>query len=178
MENLIHTRRISCFVTMCLMMLSVAFTLPFEAKAQETAMQMVFGDRSIAMPLPKDRIVVRSKYPFMDTVIRIKETLESKDLLIVGNIDHQELLTLVGLRTGGMLGIEFFHPRYGKVIVKNDGSAALEMPYRIVVMEANDGSVLVTYYRPSSVLAPYKGCEGLGRELDGVLNDVVASITH
>ncbi len=178
MENLIHTRKISGFVIMCLMMFSVAFALPPEANAQETAMKMVFGDRSIAMPLPKDRLVVRSKYPYIDTVIRIKETIESKDILIVGNIDHQELLTLVGLKTGGMLGIEFFHPRYGKVIAKNDGAAALEMPFRLLVMEANDGSVLVTYYRPSSILAPYKGCEGLGREIDGVMYDIVASFTR
>jgi len=160
------------------MMFSFAFALPLETNAQETAMKMVFGDRSIAMPLPKDRLVVRSKYPYMDTVIRIKDAIESKDIIIVGNIDHQELLTLVGLKTGGMLGIEFFHPRYGKVIAKNDGAAALEMPFRILVMEANDGSVLVTYYRPSSILAPYKGCEGLGREVDGVMDDIVASITR
>jgi len=178
MENLMHTRKISCFVIMCLMMFSFAFALPQEGNAQETAMKMVFGDRSIAMPLPKDRLVVRSKYPYMDTVIRIKDTIESKDILIVGNIDHQELLTLVGLKTGGMVGIEFFHPRYGKVIAKNDGAAALEMPFRILVMEANDGSVLVTYYRPSSILAPYKGCEGLGREIDGVMDDIVASFTR
>ena len=161
-----------------LMALSVGLAALPEANAEETAMQMVFGERSIAMPLPKDRLVVRSTYPFMDTVSRIKETIESKDLIIVGNTDHQELLKLVGLKTGGMLGIEFFHPRYGKVIAKNDGAAALEMPFRVVVMEANDGSVLVTYYRPSSVLAPYKGCEGLGRELDGVLADIVDSFTH
>ena len=178
MENLMHTRKISCFVIMCLMMFSFAFTLPPEANAQETAMKMVFGDRSIAMPLPKDRLVVRSKYSYIDTVIRIKDTIESKDILIVGNIDHQELLTLVGLKTGGMVGIEFFHPRYGKVIAKNDGAAALEMPFRILVMEANDGSVLVTYYRPSSILAPYKGCEGLGREIDGVMDVIVASFTR
>jgi len=178
MENLLHTRKISCLVIMCLIMFSFAFALPPKVNAQETAMKMVFGDRSIAMPLPKDRLVVRSKYPYMDTVIRIKETIESKDIIIVGNIDHQELLTLVGLKTGGMLGIEFFHPRYGKVIAKNDGAAALEMPFRVLVMEANDGSVLVTYYRPSSILSPYKGCEGLGREIDGVMDDIVASITR
>lgn len=178
MKKFIRTRRFSDFAVVGFIILSVGVALPPEPSAKETAMKMVFGDRSIAMPLPKDRLVVRSKYPFMDTVIRIKNTIESKDLLIVGNTDHQELLTLVGLKTGGMLGIEFFHPRYGKVIAKNDGAAALEMPFRVVVMEANDGSVLVTYYRPSSVLAQYKGCEGLGRELDGVLDDIVASFTQ
>ncbi|GJL61784.1 MAG: hypothetical protein NPIRA04_04380 [Nitrospirales bacterium] len=178
MGKFLHMRRMSYVVITGLIILSVALALSPEVRAQETAMKMVFGDRSIAMPLPKDRIVVRSKYPFIDTVIRIKDTIEAKDLLIVGNIDHQELLTLVGLKTGGMLGIEFFHPRYGKVIAKNDGAAALEMPYRVVVMEANDGSVLVTYYRASAVLAPYKGCEGLGREIDGVLDDIVASIAR
>ncbi|HNP30275.1 MAG: DUF302 domain-containing protein [Nitrospirales bacterium] len=179
MQHLIHIPRRAGILVICLQ-IALSFGLPLstEANAQEAGMQMVFGDRSIAMPLPKDRLVVRSKYPFMDTVIRIKETIESKDLLIVGNTDHQELLKLVGLKTGGMLGIEFFHPRYGKVIAKNDGAAALEMPFRIVVMEANDGSVLVTYYRPSSVLAPYKGCEGLGREIDGVLDEIVASFTR
>lgn len=148
------------------------------AQAEESAMTMVYGKRTIAMPLPKDRIVVRSNYPFMDTVSKIKEVIESKDLLIISNTDHQELLKLVGLNTGGMLGIEFFHPRYGKVIAKNDGAAALEMPFRVLIMEAKNGKVLVAFYRPSSALAPYKGLEGLGRELDQVMEDIVATITH
>jgi len=164
-------------VILSAMILNFGFAAPPEAGAQETAMTMVFGGRSIAMPLPKDRIVVRSSYSYIDTVTRIKRTLESKDLLIISNVDHQELVKLVGLKTGGMLGIEFFHPRYGKVIAKNDGAAALEMPFRVLVMEANDGKVLITFYRPSSALAQYKGLGGLGRELDGVMNDIVASIT-
>jgi len=165
----------------CIIIGAIIFGFGFmtisEVNAQETAMKMVFGNRSIAMPLPKDRMVVQSNHSYIDTVTRIKATLESKDLLIISNVDHQELVKLVGLKTGGMLGIEFFHPRYGKVIAKNDGAAALEMPFRVLVMEANDGKVLITYYRPSSALAPYKGLGGLGRELDSVMDDVVASIS-
>jgi len=165
------------FVLLNVIILSFGFATISEAGNQETAMTMVFGNRSIAMPLPKDRVVVRSSYSYIDTVTRIKRTIESKDLLIISNTDHQELLKLVGLKTGGMLGIEFFHPRYGKIIAKNDGAAALEMPFRVLIMEANDGEVLITFYRPSSALAQYKGLSGLGRELDGVMNDIVASIT-
>jgi len=177
MNDLTQKIRIFCFVLLNVMILSFGFAAIPEAGTQETAMKMVFGNRSIAMPLPKDRIVVRSSYSYIDTVTRIKRTIESKDLLIISNTDHQELLKLVGLKTGGMLGIEFFHPRYGKVIAKNDGAAALEMPFRVLIMEANDGKVLITFYRPSSALAQYKGLGGLGRELDGVLDDIVASIT-
>ena len=73
MENLMLTRRILCFVLICLMMFSVAFALPSEANAQETGMKMVFGDRSIAMPLPKDRLVVRSKYSYFERpVLQVK----------------------------------------------------------------------------------------------------------
>ncbi|MFQ5443437.1 MAG: DUF302 domain-containing protein, partial [Nitrospinales bacterium] len=149
MKHLIQTMRISGFLILILVILGFGSAI----SAQETAMQMVYGQRSIAMPLPKDRIVVRSNYPFMDTVSRIKEAIESKDCLIIANTDHQELLKLVGLQTGGMLGIEFFHPRYGKVIAKNDAAAALEMPFRILVMEAQNGKVLMAFYRPSSALA-------------------------
>ncbi len=177
MKDLTKKLKLFCFAIVSAMILSLGCTNKPEAEVEETAMKMVFGDRSIAMPLPKDRIVVRSNYSYMDTVSRIKETIESKDLLIISNTDHQELLKLVGLETGGMLGIEFFHPRYGKVIAKNDGAAALEMPFRVLIMEANDGKVLITFYRPSSALAPYKGLGGLGRELDGVLDDIVASIS-
>jgi len=178
MRNSFPIKRILRFVIVSLVALSLGFPAAPEANAEETAMQMVFSGRAIAMPLPRDRLVVKSKYAYMDTVIRVKESIESKDLLIIANTDHQELLKLVGLRTGGMLGIEFFHPKYGKVIAKNDASAALEMPLRVVVMEANDGKVLMTFYRPSSVLAPYKGLGGLGRELDGVMDDIVASISN
>jgi len=165
------------FAILSAMILSLSFVGFAGADTQETAMTMVFGDRSIVMPLPKDRITVQSNYSYIDSVTRIKRTIESKDLLIISNTDHQELVKLVGLKTGGMLGIEFFHPRYGKVIAKNDGAAALEMPFRVLIMEANDGKVLITFYKPSSVFALYKGLGGLGRELDGVMNDIVASIS-
>ena len=71
--------KIVCFVLLNVMILSVSFAAIPEAGTQETAMKMVFGKRSIAMPLPKDRIVVRSSYSYIDTVTRIKTSYRQRD---------------------------------------------------------------------------------------------------
>lgn len=130
------------------------------------------------MAMPKDRVMAMSKYSFQDTVSRVKQTIESKEMMVVFTADHQAMLSMVGLNTKGMQGIEFFHPRYGKQIMQNDHAAGIEIPLRLVVMETPDGKAMLSYYKPSSTFAKYKGLEGMARELDGVYDAIVAAVSR
>ncbi|MBI4609857.1 MAG: DUF302 domain-containing protein, partial [Candidatus Rokubacteria bacterium] len=75
------------------------------------------------------------------------------------------------------LGIEFFHPRYGKVIVENDHAAGIEIPFRLVVMEVDMGT-MISYYKPSHILAKYPKLKALGQELDGVVKKIEKAVTE
>lgn len=130
------------------------------------------------MAMSKDRAMAMSKYSFQDTVSRVKQTIESKQMMVVFTADHQAMLSMVGLNTKGMQGIEFFHPRYGKQIMQNDHAAGIEIPLRLVVMETPDGKAMLSYYKPSSTFAKYKGLDGMARELDGVYDAIVASVSQ
>lgn len=123
------------------------------------------------------RVMAKSKYPFDETVSRLKQAIEGQQMMVVFTADHQAMLQMVGLKTEGMLGIEFFHPRYGKVIVENDHAAGIEIPFRLVVMEGDTGT-MISYYKPSYVFARYLKLKALGQELDGVLRKIEQAVTE
>ncbi|WP_447973847.1 DUF302 domain-containing protein [Nitrospira sp. Kam-Ns4a] len=128
------------------------------------------------MAMPKDRVMMMSKYSFQDTVSRIKQAIEAQNMMVVFTADHQAMLKMVGLDTKGMLTIEFFHPRYGKVVYENDHAAGIEMPLRLVVMEGAMGT-MVTYRKPSQTFRKYPKLDNLGQELDGVIETIVSTVT-
>lgn len=128
------------------------------------------------MKMPKGRVMGMSKYDFNETVSRIKQAIEAQNMMVVFTADHQGMLKMVGMDTKGMLGIEFFHPRYGKVIFQNDHMAGVEIPLRIVVMEGDMGSMF-SYWKPSHTFTPYPKLKELGKELDGLLETITSSVT-
>lgn len=121
------------------------------------------------------RVMAMSKYSFDETVSRVKQAIEGQQMMVVFTADHQAMLQMVGLQTKGMVGIEFFHPRYGKVIVQNDHAAGLETPLRLVIMEGDMGTML-TYQKPSHTFGKYPKLKQLGEELDGVLARIQAAV--
>ena len=125
----------------------------------------------------KNRVMAKSAYGFDETVSRAKETIEGKQMMVVFTTDHQAMLRMVGIESKGMVGIEFFHPRYGKMVHENDRKAGIEMPLRLVVMETPDGKATLSYYKPSSVFAKYQGLGNMAGELDAVFGAIVASVT-
>jgi len=121
------------------------------------------------------RVMAMSKYDFNETVSRVKQAIEAQQMVVLFTADHQAMLSMVGLQTKGMMGIEFFHPRYGKIIFQNDHAAGLEVPLRLVVMEGEMGTML-TYEKPSHIFGKYPKLKKLGEELDGVLATIRASV--
>lgn len=128
------------------------------------------------MPAMKDRVMAMSKYPFDETVSRLKQAIEAQGLVVVFTADHQAMLQMVGMNTKGMQGIEFFHPKYGKVIAQTDHMAGIEIPLRLMVMEGDMGT-MITYYKPSYVFGKYPKLKALGQELDGVVEKIAQAVT-
>lgn len=128
------------------------------------------------MQMLEGREMGMSKYNFDDTVSKIKAAIEVHQMMVLFTPDHQQMLSMVEMTTPPMVTIEFFHPRYGKVIFQNDGRASLTVPLRIAVMQNEQGKVMFAYDRPSYVLARYNNLRDLGKELDQVLSEIVAEV--
>lgn len=141
------------------------------------AMPARAGAQMSGMAMPEGRVMVKSKYGYDETVSRLKQAITDQNMMVVFTADHQAMLKMVGKETKGMLTIEFFHPRYGKTIFETNHAAGIEVPLRLVVMEGDMGT-MVSYNRPSYVFGKYKGLEGLGRELDGVLQKITATVAE
>jgi uncharacterized protein (DUF302 family) len=113
--------------------------------------------------------------PFDKVVTKLKREITGHKLVIIKEVPYQQMLGMVGVKSGKMKGFEIFHPRYGKRIYAKDATAFLEVPLRILVSESG-GKVELRYRKPSVALAGYSGLSGLGAELDKVFADIVARV--
>ncbi len=132
------------------------------------------ADRAVAQ---EDIIAKSVAAPFDKVTTKLKREITGHKLVIVKEVPYQQMLSMVGVKAPKMKGFEIFHPRYGKVLYKADPNAFLEVPLRILVSESR-GTVTLRYRKPSVVFAPYSGLGDIGRELDGVFDDIVTRVTQ
>ncbi|HIN91247.1 MAG TPA: DUF302 domain-containing protein [Alphaproteobacteria bacterium] len=120
-------------------------------------------------------VVHDSSRNFDQTVLKLKQGISANMLVLLKDFNHQTMLKMVGVHADKSMVLEVFHPRYGKVIYANDKSAFIVPPLRIMVQE--DGGKVIVYYQKASVLlAPYKGLDDLGEDLDFMLANIVNGV--
>ncbi len=122
-----------------------------------------------------DVVTQTAKGSFASTITKLKKAITVHKLVIVKEVPYTKMLGMVGVKAEKMAGLEIFHPRYGKVMYANDKNAFLEVPLRILVMEAGDDT-MIRYRKPSAALADYSGLSSLGDELDQVFAKIVDSV--
>lgn len=94
-----------------------------------------------------NRIEAISKYGFDKTVDNLTKAIKSRGMMIVATIDHQNMLSMVGVKIKGAKTIEFGKPDMGKMVLTMSPEAGLEMPGKIYVFERKDGKTIVSYYK-------------------------------
>jgi len=117
-----------------------------------------------------------STYSFTETVEMLKGAIEQQNLMVVYELDGQKMLKMAGKNVGGMKQLLFFHPAYMAKISEANEMAGIAVPLKIIVME-KDGKVMVRYFMPSTVLAPYKGTEAIAIDLDAKVTKIIAEAT-
>ena len=128
-------------------------------------------------PAPPDYIVtVRSAHTFDETVDMLRSAIEEQNLMVIHEINPQRMLRMVGVRTGGMRQILFFHPRYMRQILETDRNAGIEPPLKVLAMEAPDGSVMVRYVDPVYQFGRYTGLDEIAVELKAIVEAIVAVV--
>ena len=105
----------------------------------------------------------------------LKKAITANKLVIVKEVPFTTMLGMVGVKSEKMKGFEVFHPRYGKVIYAKDKSAFLEAPLRLLLRDKG-GEIEIRYRKPSVVFSGYSGLSALGKDLDKVFANIVASV--
>ena len=133
--------------------------------------------RAQAAPPPPDFLVtVPSAYGFDETLDRLRQAIEGENLMVILEINPQQMLRLVGVRTTGMRQILFFNPRYMKAIIEANRNGGIEPPLKLIVVETPDGKVMVRYIDPTYQFGRYGGLEDIGRELKGLVETIVVAV--
>ncbi|MBI5096996.1 MAG: DUF302 domain-containing protein [Nitrospirae bacterium] len=120
-----------------------------------------------------------SNVDFKTTVSRLDQAIRANHLMVVGQFNHQNMLTMMNMKIKGSQTFEVFHPQYGKMLFEADPAAGIVIPPRLYVFEREDGKTIVVYYRPSAAFAPFKNrrLDDLGRTLDNLLESIVVKAT-
>ncbi len=147
----------------CLAFLALVLLIALPATAQN-------------MPPPEFLVTIPSAYGFDETLERLRQAIEGENLMVIHEINPQQMLRMVGMRTGGMRQILFFHPRYMKQIIETNRNAGIEPPLKLLAMEMPDGKVMVRYMDPTYQFGRYGELDEIGQELEGVFQNIVASV--
>ncbi len=143
--------------------------------AAALAVVLLYAQAEPAMAGDRKVITRTVEGSFDKTVTKLKKAITASKMVIVKQVPYTKMIAMVGVKAEKTVGLEIFHPRYGKVIYSNDKDAMLEAPMRFLVRDEG-GKVSIRYYQPSTVLAGYNGLSKLGAELDAVFEKIVSSV--
>jgi uncharacterized protein (DUF302 family) len=97
-------------------------------------------------------------------------------LLLIDEIDPRKILMSAGLQLRPARQLLFFHPRYMKRLLQADARAIPEVPLKIVVLQAEDGAVILRGPDIMQSFARYRGVQDLAKELEAVRARIVQSV--
>lgn len=140
----------------------VAVGVSSPALGQQIKVSQIIVERTIAQP-------------YAQTVARIEAAIKGARFMIIGEPNYQQMQRMVGRERRGAKAYFIFRPDLGTPVFDNDYNAAMEIPLKILIYEADSNKTIVRYKLPSSALANYRGLEELGRNLDTMLNNIVTA---
>ena len=120
--------------------------------------------------------IAMSKHAFSKTVDLVKSAIEDQNLMVIFDIDGQQMMRMAGKKTKGMKQIFFMHPKYMRKVIEANKMAAIQIPLKLIVME-NEKGVVIRYFLPSTILKPYQGTESVANELDGLVENIITTVT-
>jgi len=118
----------------------------------------------------------RSRFPFEETLTRLKERIQAEELWLIHEIDPQMLMKRGGFEIPATRQLLFFHPRYLVRLLEQNPGALVEVPLKIAVLELPDGTVMLRHPSVAAAFASYAGLEALGIELEGILERLLTSV--
>ncbi len=127
------------------------------------------------MKMPESRVDKVSKYDYKTTIKRLEKAVEGKGFMIVSKIDHQKMLSMVGVKMDGSYTLEFGKPAMMKDMLPKNPAIGLEMPLKIYIFESG-GKTTVSYHKPTVAFGAY-GMAEMAKMMDDMLEAVTNEAT-
>jgi uncharacterized protein (DUF302 family) len=103
------------------------------------------------MALSKDSglVDVRSNHSVDRTVERLKDILKAKGVSVFAMVDHSGEAEKAGLKMRPTKLLIFGSPKAGTPLMLAAPSLAIDLPLKILIREADDGKVWISYNSPN-----------------------------
>lgn len=130
--------------------------------------------------LASQPVVVNAHNSFSKTVNKLKAAMEARNITIIFEKNHKDVVAAVGIEGKNSVTIGFTGPMIEHKVLTAEPRAALEMPLKIVIRELDHGKVEVIYYQPSFLFSHYqnKNLDKLSREMDVLVGSIVKEATQ
>ena len=110
------------------------------------AVALVVSSVIMASANDRDGVVrVRSSYTLDETISRIKKDIADKGLRFFSEIDQSKLAADAGIKLRPSTLLVFGNPPLGTQFITANPNAGLDWPVRLLVTQADDGSVWTVY---------------------------------
>jgi uncharacterized protein (DUF302 family) len=125
--------------------------------------------RAGAAALP-ETITMTTERGFDELVAAVEQAVEKHGLVRIATASASRAAAARGITIAGNAVVLAFSNPYALRLLAVSVPAGIEAPMRFYVTEAADGTSVLAYAKPSSVLAPYGDARlgVLGRELDAL----------
>lgn len=103
-----------------------------------------------------DNITVKvvSTGTFDHTVDKVKTLVAKNGMMVMGEINQGKMLSMTGLKLNAV-SLLVGNPTVGNKVFSVDPAAGLAIPIRLYIFENTDNKVIISYYKPSGLLAQY-----------------------
>lgn len=128
-------------------------------------MTLVFGQPGTAAA--SFQLDVTSQRSFPDVLATLRQAIDQAGMKLLHEIDLQGALRSVDQATGGARLLFFFHPQLLARLLGIDGSAVIEAPLKLAVLEMPDGTVSIRAANPAIAFGRYGNpdLDSFGQEL-------------
>ncbi|MEP4194134.1 MAG: DUF302 domain-containing protein [Aliishimia sp.] len=107
---------------------------------------------SSALPgFAQDMITKTSPHSVAQTMDRLQAAVEGAGATVFARVDHAAGAAKVEMDLRPTQLLIFGNPKLGTPVIQADQAAGLDLPMRVLVHEAADGSVQVSYHAPASL---------------------------
>jgi uncharacterized protein (DUF302 family) len=101
-----------------------------------------------AMQCSNGLISVRSRHDVTETAQRFRVAAEKAGLTIFSETDHAANASMAGLELGPTRLLIFGNPSGGTPLMQSNRMAAIDLPFKALVWQDDDGATWLTYNDP------------------------------
>lgn len=127
---------------------------------------------------PRDRVRIASKHDFKTTLEVLGKARKANKMGLVTRASAQAGAKSLGITIPGNQVWGLYNPHFAVRMLKASVDAGFEAPIRLYITEAKDGSVTVSYKKPSVVFGPYGSADldKMAKELDTIFAKIANSV--